>query len=94
MRIKYSKHLRDRLSLRKIEYDLPRAIFKQSSERYFDNETGHSIAVMKVKLYNKIREVMVAYVIEGDYVKILTIHAIGENQKENRIESGRWRKNQ
>lgn len=60
MRIKYSKHLKNRLSLRKIEYDLPRQIFKQSSERYLDIETGHLIAIMKVNLYNKIRVVMVA----------------------------------
>jgi len=78
--------------LRKIEYDLPRIIFEQSEERYFDGKTGHIIAVMKVELYKKIREVMVAYIIEKNCGKLLTIHPSKEGQKENRIESGRWRK--
>lgn len=78
--------------MRKIEYDLPRRIFEQSEERYFDVETGHIIAVMKVELYKKIREVMLAYVIEKNCGKLLTIDPLKEGQKENRIESGRWRK--
>ena len=62
MQIRYSEHIKGRLTLRKIEYDLPRKIFEKSEERYFDAKTGHTIAVMKVELYKKIREVMVAYV--------------------------------
>ena len=92
MQIKYSQHIKKRLLLRKIEYDLPERIFKQSEERYFDKETGHLIATMKDELYNKIREIMVAYIIEGDNAKLLTIHPLKEGQKENRIQSGRWRK--
>ena len=92
MRIKYTKHIENRLQLRNIEYDLPKSIFEQSSERYFDSETGHLIAIMQVELYNKSREVMVAYVMEEDYAKLLTIHPLKEGQKENRINSGRWRK--
>ena len=78
--------------MRKIEYDLPRRIFEKSEERYSDVETGHIIAVMKVELYKKIREVMVAYVIENNCGKLLTIHPLKEGQKRNRIERGRWRK--
>ena len=92
MRIKYTKHIENRLQLRNIEHDLPKSIFEQSSERYFDSETGHLIAIMQVELYNKSREVMVAYVMEEDYAKLLTIHPLKEGQKENRINSGRWGK--
>ncbi|MBE7443730.1 MAG: hypothetical protein HS132_00025 [Planctomycetia bacterium] len=55
-------------------------------------ETGHLIALMKIKLYNKKREVMVAYLKEGENIKLLTIHPLKEGQKENRINSGRWRR--
>ena len=89
---KYSKHIKNRLKLRRIEYDLPKRIFEQSKERYFDKETGHLIATMRAELYNKRREVMVAYVIEQDRAKLLTIHPLKEGQKENRISSGRWRR--
>jgi hypothetical protein len=92
MQIKYSKHLEQRLSLRKINYGLPKKIFNQSHERYIDEETRNFIATMEVKLYNKPREVMVAYIIEEDIVRLLTIHPLKEGQKENRVKSGRWRK--
>jgi hypothetical protein len=47
---------------------------------------------MEAELYNRFREVMVAYVMEGDTVKLLTIHPLKDGQKENRVKSGRWRK--
>jgi hypothetical protein len=92
MQIKYSQHIKNRLHLRKIEYDLPKRIFEESDERYFDEETGYLIATMMVKLYNNAREVMVAYVIEEDCAKLLTVHPLKEGQKENRVKTGRWRK--
>lgn len=92
MLIKYSKHLEQRLLLRKIDYDLPKRIFEQSNERYVDEETGHFIATMEIELYNRLKEVMVAYVVEQDTVKLLTIHPLKEGQKENRVRSDRWRK--
>jgi hypothetical protein len=92
VKIKYSKHLEQRLSLRKIDYDLPKKIFDQSNERYIDKETKHFIATMEIELYNKLREVMVAYIVDQDITKLLTIHPLKEGQKENRIKSGRWRK--
>ena len=92
MQITYSKHLQQRLLLRKIDYDLPKRILDQSNERYRDEETGYFVATMKVELYNKIRDVMIAYVIKEDFVKLLTIHPLKEGQKENRVKSGRWRR--
>lgn len=74
-----------------MEYDLPRTVFEQASERYFDNETRYCIAVSRAILYNKVRDVMVAYDIVGEDVTLLTIYPLKKGQKENRIESGRWR---
>jgi len=92
MQIKYSKHIETRISLREIEYDLPQKIYKDAEERFVDNETGHIIAVKKVIMYGKERDVMVAYEHVNADVKLLTIHPLKEGQKENRIQSGRWRK--
>jgi hypothetical protein len=61
MEIKYSQHLNHRIILRKIDHGLPRKIFQESQEKYFDMATGYFIAIK-------------------------------EGQKENRIQSGRWRK--
>jgi len=71
---------------------LPKRIFELSNERYFDEETGHFIAIMETELYNRNREVMVAYEIKEDMTTLLTIHPLKENQKDNRVKSGRWRK--
>ena len=71
---------------------MPERIFNRSNERYLDEETGHRIATITIELYGKIREVMLAYIIEGDYAKLLTVHPLKEGQKEKRVRSGRWRK--
>jgi hypothetical protein len=92
MRIKYSGHIETRLALRKIEYDLPKRIYEDADERFMDTETGHTIAVMRAVLYRKERDIMVAYRHEDGNVKLLTIHPLKEGQKENRVQSGRWRK--
>lgn len=60
MIIKYSKHLEDRLALRKIDRELPERIFIEAEEIYLDAKTGHSIAVLTTELYGKKKEVMVA----------------------------------
>jgi hypothetical protein len=92
MQIEYSNHLESRLSLRRMNYDLPKRIFEESNERYIDGETGYFVAIMSVELYNKSRDVMIAYTVEEDIARLLTIHPLKEGQKENRVKSGRWRK--
>ena len=92
MQIKYSKHIETRIALRKINHDLPKQIFETAGERFIDSETGHYIAVKRTKIYDKERDVMVAYRQDGSDVKLLTIHPLQEGQKEKRIHAGRWRK--
>jgi hypothetical protein len=92
MRVVYSKHLETRLSIRGIEYDLPRVVFEKAEERFEDTATGHEIAVSKADLHGRDREVMVAYTSREGHVKLLTIHPLKKGQKENRISSGRWRR--
>ncbi len=92
MQVKYSNHIKTRLALRKIEYDLPRRIYENAEEKFIDAETGHTIAVMRAVIYDKERDIMVAYRHEDADIKLLTIHPLKEGQKENRIQSGRWRK--
>jgi len=92
MKIEYSKHIEARLKLRAIARELPKEIFERASERYLDRETGHLVAVMSKELYDRDREVMVAYVIDEDRATLLTIHPLKNGQKDSRIRSGRWRK--
>lgn len=57
MQIKYSKHIETRITLRKIEYNLPKEIYKNAKERFIDTETWHTIAVMRAVIYDKERDI-------------------------------------
>ena len=92
MKVEYSTHIEHRLALRKINHELPTQIHEEADERYSDTETGHTVATMSVEINGKLREVMVAYTIEEQTVRLLTIHPLKEGQKENRLKSGRWRR--
>jgi hypothetical protein len=91
MKVKYSSHIEAKLKLRAIEHDLPKQIFEEAAERYLDTETGHFVAVMSKPLYDRDREVMVAYAVDEDSATLLTIHPLKDGQKDSRIRSGRWR---
>lgn len=65
---------------------------KKAEEKFADTETGHSIAVMMAVICGKERDIMVAYRHEDEVIKLLTIHPLKDGQKQNRIQSGRWRK--
>ncbi len=82
-----------RLKLRKIAYQLPRAIYYLAEQRYFDTLTMHNIAIKRIKHGRQTIPVMIAYDKKRGTVEIVTIHPISEEQIKARIESRRWIKN-
>lgn len=86
----YSSHLKNRLRLRNIRDSLPREIIETASGHFLDSETRYYVAVKMVNLHGKMRDVMVAYALERECIKVITIHPMKRGQKNNRIESGRW----
>lgn len=88
--VKYTRHLRTRLELRGIPEDLPRKIFLEADRRYRDRETGHVIAVKRVRLRRQERLVLIAYDQTEQGVEIVTIHPMSEQQEASRIKTGRW----
>lgn len=90
MAIEYSKHLQTRLGIRGVDFEVPKRIYEEADERFYDIETGNQIAVKRIHLYGKERELMVAYKVEGELLVLLTVHPLKEGQKDNRIASGRW----
>lgn len=88
--VKYSSHLNLRLKTRDIPHELPSEIYLSSTEKYFDSAVGRDIAVRQIQYKGKIREMMIVYEDHQDYVVIVTIHPLKKNQKNNRIETGRW----
>ncbi len=92
MKIVYSEHLARRLVIRRIPEELPKIIFNDYDEKYFDCETGNFVLIKKVEFLQKIRDMMVVYQEKEDRVEIITIHPLKKFQKENRIETGRWKR--
>ncbi len=90
--VQYSRHLFIRLNLRRIPGNLPRTIYLRSRRRYFDTTTNTFIALLRAKLYHKIRDVMIVYREQNGAVVIITIHPLKRNQLNNRLQSGRWEK--
>lgn len=91
-KIIYSNHLKNRLLLRKIDERIPKMIFENPDERYFDTETNNFIAIRKSDYFGKSRDIMIVYKEQNDAIIIITIHPLKQDQKMRRIESGRWKK--
>jgi hypothetical protein len=92
MKIIYTPHLKFRLKVRGIPSDLPKKIFKEAKEHYYDALTQHYVAVHKLQFNNRLREVAVTYDKKGEVIEIITIHPLKTYQKTARINSGRWRR--
>jgi hypothetical protein len=91
MKIIYTPHLKFRLKVRDIPSHLPKQIFKEAKDHYYDSSTQHYVAVHKLRFINKVREVAVTYDKKGEVIEIITIHPLKVYQTA-RINSGRWRR--
>jgi hypothetical protein len=92
MNIVYTAHLEFRLKVRKIPASLPKKVFKESKDHYYDTSTGHCVAVGRLEFNGKIRELAVTYDKKFDIIEVVTIHPLKMYQKMARIKSGRWQK--
>lgn len=92
MNIIYTAHLKFRLKVRNIPSSLPKKVFKEAKEHYYDNLTSHYVAIHKFEFNNKMKEFAVTYDRKGDVIEIITIHPLKPYQKITRINLGRWRK--
>lgn len=90
MEIIYTTHLEFRLKTRNIPYNLPKEIYEQAKEHYYDSLTKHYVAIHKIEFDGKIRDIALTYD-KKEAIEIITIHPIKSYQKHNRIEMGRWK---
>lgn len=92
MKIIYTPHLKFRLKLRGIPSHLPKKIFKEAKEHYYDSLTRHYVAVHKLTFNNKMRKIALTYDKKEASIEIIAIHPLKIYQKITRINSGRWRR--
>ena len=91
-KIVYTSHLEFRLKVRNIPHNLPKKIFQEAREHYYDTATGHCIAIDKCDFEGKIRDMALTYDKKRYAVEIITVHPLKPYQKHSRINSGRWKK--
>ena len=91
-KIVYTSHLEFRLEVRNIPYSLPKKIFQEARERYYDTATGHYVAISKSEFEGKQRDMALTYDSKRYAVEIITVHPIKPYQKHSRINSGRWKR--
>lgn len=90
MKIILKPHLKIRLKERAIPQTFPRKILSEPDSKYFDNLTGHYIAIKKLEYYGKLRFMVVAYDIINSEVQIITVHPIASQEIRNKIKRERW----
>lgn len=85
-KIQYTKHLLNRLRVRKLSKRLIRFLLKHPTLTLFDNLNNTSIIIGKKnkQLY------IVAYIEKDTTCFILTIHPIKKSQIDSRIRNKRW----
>lgn len=94
MKIILQPHLTIRLKQRKIPQNYPNKVFAQSESKYFDTSTGHFIAIKELKYNGRLRPMALAYDIIGAQVQVITIHPISKQEIANKLQRGRWIKNE
>lgn len=94
MKIVYRPHLKIRLKQREIPFDYPKRIVEQPNQEYFDEFTKRNVAIKKLFLEEKMRNIVVAYDIIKNTIEIITIHVISDEEIGNKVRSGRWIKHE
>ncbi len=90
MKVIYRPHLKRRIKERGFPEDYPRKIFAKAKQHFQDTETGHHIAITKLKYAGKARSLVISYDIIDSNIEIITIHPILSQEIKNRIKTGRW----
>ncbi|MEK7187350.1 MAG: hypothetical protein AAB691_00710 [Patescibacteria group bacterium] len=91
MTIRYSDHLRVRITMRGIPENMPRIVFSRAERKFYDTATGLHIALSRMRYFGKLRDLAVTYREEDGDILLITIHPLKAGQLENRLRSGRWK---
>ena len=91
-RIIYTDHLRLRMKLRGISKALPKQIWREAKDRYYDRATHHYVAVRACEIKARVREFALSYDEKEGVIQFITVHPLKELQKLSRIKTGRWQR--
>ena len=89
--IRYCDHLKGRLALRGIAYDLPATVIQVAERVFWDTETGYKIAVSEAAYRGGTHLMMVAFEETDEDIVAVTIHPLDAKDVKVKLRSGRWR---
>ncbi len=88
--LRYYGHYYQNLSERPYLQGLAEIVLRNPDATYYDNRSGHLVAIKRLFVMEKDRDVEVAYEIEGGITWVVNISLINEGQQRNRLQNGRW----
>lgn len=94
MKIFLSSHLKIRLKERFIPQAYIRKILSDPEHRFYDNTTGHLVAVKTLYYNEKFRPMAIIYGIMGSSLRVITIYPTTNSEINNRVKSNRWIKDE
>ena len=78
----------------RIKHQIPEGtgevVLQSADAHYYDNDSGHRIAVKRMYVLGAERDVALAYDVEGDSRIFVTVFPLKEGQQRNRQRNGRW----
>lgn len=92
MEIRYSKHFRERMKLRGIDRELAEDVFFHADVHLEDTQTNTLVAVKRVIITGREKDIALIYKETDDEIPFITIHPLREGQVKSRIQSGRRKK--
>ena len=78
------------MRLRHIPAQLPELVYFEAERRVLDNQTGLLVALKRLEIQGKWRDMALSYTQSDEDIVLITIHPLREDQYERRLASGWW----
>lgn len=88
--IRYITHYAERVGERPYLESFAETVLQDADAYYYDTLRHRFVAVKRIYVLGAERDVALAYEIEDNATRMVTIHLIKEGQQQNRTQSGRW----
>lgn len=88
--IRYGSRYENKRVSHAIPEGMGEGVLQRPDARYYDNDSGHCIAVRRMNVLGAERDIAVAYDLEEDIAILVTVFPLKEGQQRNRRQSGRW----
>ena len=92
MPVRFSKHAREKLEIRKLDVRMIQEVLDDPEWRFYDTLRGSKVAAKSVKMSDRQIVLAVVYVARGDEYHVITVYPSKTFDQEagRKVKSGRW----